>query len=43
VGVDEIDFDQNGASWISPIAKALLNARRGETVRFKFPSGEAEF
>ena len=43
VGVDEIDIDQNWASWISPIAKALLNARRGETVRFKFPSGEAEF
>ena len=40
VGVDEMDADQNWVSWMSPIAKALLNRRRGERIRFKFPSGE---
>ncbi len=42
VGVDEIDLERSWVSWQSPIAKALLNARRGERVRFKFPSGEEE-
>jgi transcription elongation factor GreB len=42
VGVDEIDLDRSWVSWLSPIAKALLNARRGDRVRFKFPSGEEE-
>jgi transcription elongation factor GreB len=42
VGVDETDLDQNWVSWLSPIAKALLNARVGQRVRFKFPAGEAE-
>jgi transcription elongation factor GreB len=40
VGVDETDMDRNWVSWMSPIAKALLNGKRGERVRFKFPSGE---
>lgn len=40
VGVDEADPDRNYVSWMSPIAKALLNAKRGERIRFKFPSGE---
>ena len=40
VGVDETDPDRNWVSWMSPIAKALLNHRRGERIRFKFPSGE---
>jgi transcription elongation factor GreB len=40
VGVDETDSDRNYVSWMSPIAKALLNAKRGERIRFKFPSGE---
>ncbi|MBC8095910.1 MAG: GreA/GreB family elongation factor [Akkermansiaceae bacterium] len=42
VGVDETDLDQNWVSWLSPIARALLNARLGQRVRFKFPSGEEE-
>ena len=42
VGVDETDIDRNWVSWLSPIAKALLNARLGQHVRFKFPSGEEE-
>ncbi|MEY2490744.1 MAG: transcription elongation factor GreB [Verrucomicrobiota bacterium] len=40
VGVDEIDIDRGWVSWLSPIAKALLNSKRGQRVRFKVPSGE---
>jgi transcription elongation factor GreB len=40
VGVDEMDVDRGWVSWLSPIAKALLNGKRGERIRFKFPSGE---
>jgi transcription elongation factor GreB len=40
VGVNEIDLDRNRISWQSPLAKALMNARAGDTVRFKAPSGE---
>ena len=40
VGLDETDPDNNWVSWMSPIAKALLNRKRGERIRFKFPSGE---
>ena len=40
VGVDETDMDRNWVSWMSPIAKALLNGKQGERIRFKFPSGE---
>ena len=43
VGVDETDLDRGWVSWLSPIAKALLNARLGQRVRFKFPSGDTEF
>jgi transcription elongation factor GreB len=42
VGVDETDIDRGSVSWLSPIAKALLNGRLGQRVRFQFPSGEAE-
>jgi transcription elongation factor GreB len=40
VGVDETDADKNWVSFMSPIAKALLNRKLGERIRFKFPSGE---
>ena len=40
VGVDEVDFDRGWVSWLSPIAKALLNKRVGEGVRLKTPGGE---
>ena len=43
VGVDETDIDRDWVSWLSPIAKALINRRLSERVRFKFPSGEKEF
>jgi transcription elongation factor GreB len=42
VGVDETDLNRGWISWVSPLAKALLNARLGQRVRFKLPSGEEE-
>lgn len=42
VGVDEIDLDRNWVSWLSPLARALQNARRGETVTLKTPRGARE-
>jgi len=42
VGVDETDLDRNWVSYLTPIAKALVSARLGERVRFRFPSGEEE-
>lgn len=42
VGLDETDIERGWVSWLSPIAKALFNARVGERVRFRFPSGEEE-
>ncbi|WP_438480331.1 GreA/GreB family elongation factor [Oleiharenicola lentus] len=42
VGVDETDFERNEVSWLSPIARALLNAKLGQRVAFKFPSGAAQ-
>ena len=42
VGVDETDIDRGWVSWLSPIAKALLNARLGERVRIELPSGQEE-
>lgn len=40
VGVDETDIDRDWISWLSPLAKALLNARLGQVVRIKLPGGE---
>ncbi|MEO8425518.1 MAG: GreA/GreB family elongation factor [Verrucomicrobiota bacterium] len=42
VGVEETELDRGWISWVSPLAKALLNARLGQHVRFKVPSGEEE-
>lgn len=42
VGVDETDFERNEISWLSPIAKALMNAKVGQKVPFKFPKGVTE-
>jgi transcription elongation factor GreB len=41
VGVDEADFSRDEVSWLAPIARALLNARLGQKVPFKFPSGQS--
>ncbi len=32
VGVDELDFEPDAVSWISPISKALLNAEMGDWI-----------
>jgi transcription elongation factor GreB len=42
VGVDEINMDKGYVSWISPIAKTLIKAREGDTVRLKTPTGTKE-
>ncbi|EEF61479.1 GreA/GreB family elongation factor [Pedosphaera parvula] len=42
VGVDETDIDRDWVSWLSPIARALINARIGERVHFRFPAGEKQ-
>jgi transcription elongation factor GreB len=39
VGVDEVDPAHRRVSWISPIAKALLKAREGDSVQVITPSG----
>jgi transcription elongation factor GreB len=40
LGVDEVDPARGVVSWISPIAKALIKARAGETVTLRTPAGE---
>lgn len=42
VGVDEVDPAQGRVSWVSPIAKALLKARAGDTVTLRSPAGEEQ-
>ncbi|MGE5538685.1 MAG: transcription elongation factor GreB [Gemmatimonas sp.] len=39
VGVDEADIERGYVSWISPIARALLKARKGDTVELRTPAG----
>src|SRR3954465_14074910 len=40
VGIDETDATKGYVSWISPIARALIKAREGETVVLRTPGGE---
>ena len=42
VGIDEANAQQGRISWISPLARALLKAREGDTVRFDSPGGLRE-
>jgi len=42
VGVDEMDVANNRISWISPLARALIKSREGDTVRFQSPLGIRE-
>jgi transcription elongation factor GreB len=39
VGIDEADVDKGQVSWISPIARALLKARVGDSVDIRTPAG----
>lgn len=43
VGQDEIDPSRGRISWVSPIAKALLNAQMGDVVQVKSPKGTEEW
>ncbi|HZZ94399.1 MAG TPA: transcription elongation factor GreB [Usitatibacter sp.] len=40
VGLDEMDPSKNHVSWISPIARALIKAREGDTVTLRTPGGD---
>jgi len=40
VGIDEMDPARRYVSWISPVARALIKAREGDTVNLKTPAGE---
>ena len=42
VGVDETDSARGRISWVSPLARALLKSRAGESVRFQSPAGWRE-
>ena len=42
VGIDEADVQRGCISWISPLARALIKAREGESVRFQSPVGIRE-
>ncbi|OFZ98152.1 MAG: transcription elongation factor GreB, partial [Betaproteobacteria bacterium RIFCSPLOWO2_02_FULL_62_17] len=39
VGMDEADPAHGRVSWISPIAKALLRSREGDSVKLQTPNG----
>jgi transcription elongation factor GreB len=42
VGLDETDLDRGYISWISPVARALIKAREGDTVPLATPGGREE-
>ncbi len=42
VGIDEANAVEGRISWISPLARALMKAREGDTVRFDSPGGLRE-
>ncbi len=42
VGIDETDPARHYVSWISPIARALIKAREGDTVRLRTPGGDQD-
>jgi transcription elongation GreA/GreB family factor len=42
VGEDEADIARNKVSWVSPLARALIGHRIGETVKWRRPAGDLE-
>jgi transcription elongation factor GreB len=42
VGVDETDVGLGRISWVSPLAKAVIKAREGDSIRFQSPLGLRE-
>jgi transcription elongation GreA/GreB family factor len=43
VGDDEADVTGGKISWASPLARAMIGARSGDTVKWRRPAGDAEF
>lgn len=42
VGLAEVDLDRGWVSWLTPVARALMNARIGERVSLQLPGGPTE-
>ncbi|MCG2579118.1 transcription elongation factor GreB [Dechloromonas sp. XY25] len=42
VGVDEADVARGRISWVSPLARALIKAKEGDSIRFQSPVGVRE-
>jgi transcription elongation factor GreB len=42
VGIDETDAKVGRISWISPLGRALLKAKVGDTITFRAPKGEVD-
>jgi transcription elongation factor GreB len=42
VGADEVDHEHGHVSWLSPVARALMNAKVGQQVRFTYPCGDEQ-
>jgi transcription elongation GreA/GreB family factor len=42
VGEDEADVARNKVSWVSPLAKALIGGRVGDSVKWRRPAGDME-
>jgi transcription elongation factor GreB len=42
VGIDELDLSRNYITWISPLARALMKAREGDSVTLHAPGGREE-
>ncbi|MGE0616038.1 MAG: transcription elongation factor GreB [Bacteriovoracia bacterium] len=42
VGMDETDAAKRYISWTSPIGRALLQAKKGDTIQVRTPKGEEE-
>ena len=42
VGVDETDVARGRISWVSPLARALIKSREGDSIRFQSPVGVRE-
>ncbi|OGA10833.1 MAG: transcription elongation factor GreB [Betaproteobacteria bacterium RIFCSPHIGHO2_12_FULL_69_13] len=40
VGIDEVDPARGLVSWVSPVARALIKARAGDSVTLRTPAGE---
>lgn len=43
VGVDETNIKSGHISWVSPVGKALLQSKEGDTVTIRTPKGEEDW